>query len=253
LKKPSTLSIIHEGYETPPSFVPPTTPSIKQLDALLFFETRLATIAATTGASRPRMKASADEATVTSEYTPRHLKCYLRVALTILGSLFVCVSLLARANGALSYAVELAHVKYRTNVAYTKYVDNVPLFVPYLSKLFPHVHLEILPKGKDWKKSWRIFSERSHKSTASIGKDKSCSSDWLSFISTSDWLSFMDPRETMVRWTKAKQFPTRVSKSKVASVADCWNISRLFSGSKSKDDCKIGRVMWRLDPDKIFL
>ena len=164
LRKTSALSIIHEGYENPPSSAPPTTSSLRQSDALLNLESWPATIAATTGESRPRVRTSADEATTeTSEYTPRQRKCYWRVTLAVLGPLFVYASLLAKANGTLSNPAELAHIKhgYRKNAAYTKYVDNVTLFVPCLFKLFPKAHLEVHRKGKERKKSWRVFPKRS--------------------------------------------------------------------------------------------
>jgi hypothetical protein len=251
LKKISALSIIHEGYENPPSFVPPTTSSLRQLNGLLAFESRPATAAVTTGASRPRVKTSSDEAAAMSEYTPRQRKCYWRVALAVLGPLFVCTSMLAQANGTLSNAVELAHVKhgYRNNAAYTKYVDNVTLFVPCLSKLFQKVR----PKAKDRKKSWRITPERSRSATASVCKDKPSTSYWLSLMSTSDWLLLIDPsRESKVeRTTKSKQSRTRTSKEKVGNMVDGWKIPRLLTGSESKAGDRKG--MWRLDHESIFL
>jgi hypothetical protein len=224
----------------------------------LSFESR----PATAGVSRPRLKTNADEGTETSENTPRQLKYYLRVALMVLGQLFLYASLLAQENVTSPNAVELAHIKYgyKKNAAYTKDVDNVSLFVPFLSKLFPNVHLEIHPKSNNHKKSWRTLSPQSHKTPASIGIDKGTpsSSDWLSCMSTSDWPLFMDPKETMIQWTKAKQVvPARASKAKVSSLADWWKIPRMFPGNKSKDDdckaCGNRKVMWRLDPDKIFL
>jgi hypothetical protein len=230
LKKTSALSIIHEEYEHPPSFVTPTTFSLKQLDALLTFESRPAVIAVTTGASRPRVRTSADEATETSTYTPRQRKCYLQVVLAVLGPLFIYASLRAQTNGTLSNTVELAHIKhgYRENAAYTKYVDNVTLFVPCLSKLFPKMHLKVRPKAKDWEKSWRIFPERSQSTPASVGKDKP---------STSDWLLWMDPRESMVeRTSKSKQSPARTCKEKVVPVANWWKLPRFFVGNESKAD-----------------
>jgi steroid 5-alpha reductase family enzyme len=210
--------------------------------------------------------------------TARALKCYWRVALAVLGLLCVCVSLVAQANGILSNAVNLSHIKYGygKNTAYTKYVDSVPLFVPYpsaLSELFPKVHLEVRPKAKDRKK-------RSQNTPSSVGKGTPFTSEWLLGedptptvykVLTNSTKEFKakesSPKaketpitESTLQRTKAKKSPSMPYRDeKVAPMADWWKIPRLFPRRKfreHKDDCNTGndrKVIWCLDPDTIFL
>jgi hypothetical protein len=205
--------------------------------------------------------------------TARRLSCYWRVALAVLGPLFVCASLAAQANGSLSNAVELAHAKYGygTNFVYTKYVDNVPLIVPSPFELVPKMHLEVRPTGKDLKKNRRIFPERvqpapvknvilSPSRSPVTYPTKDFNANEIPTKLKKDTNAPLKEHkgkeipnsETMVKKTKVKPSPPKSPKVEAAPEAAGW--TRLFSGSEAKDEYKIKpKEVWRLDPDKIFL
>jgi steroid 5-alpha reductase family enzyme len=200
--------------------------------------------------------------------TARRLSCFWRVALAILGPLFVCASLAAQANGSLSNAGELAHVKYGygTNVVYTKYVDNVPLIVPSPFELFPKMHLEVRPKGKDLKKNRRIFPERVQPAATNDAPVPTFAKVLYPSISpatdsTKDFKSNENPtklnrdtrtktpikeykakqirrNEAAEKRTKVKPSPPKAPKVEAAPVRAGWKFPRLFSRSETKDEHK---------------